>query len=142
MRPLAISIFVLTVAGLVGCSQPATRTEFIKKDAECLRCYCASNAISAETALLELNDYALQCQKEGVTGILYDEVFTRIYGRLYLVEEHLGKRQAAEAYLQQAIAHYRGSGGSPRQGGLPAQEIRDLILREANTGPQVAWQPR
>jgi hypothetical protein len=142
MKPLALTIFVLTGAGLVGCSKPATRTEFLRKDVACLRCYCASNAISAETALLELNRYALRCQKEGVSGILYDQVFSRTYGRLYLVEMHLGKREEAEDYLQKAVQYYRSSGHGRRQTSLPPPETRELVLREANPGLQVAWQPR
>ena len=142
MKPLALTIFVLTAAGLVGCSKPATRTEFIRKEMVCLHCYCASNAVVAETALLELDQYALQCQKEGVSGIAYDQMFTRLYGRLYLVEKHLGERRAARYYLQKAVRHYQSSGHGPWQTNLPPSQIQDLVIREANPGLNVAWQHR
>jgi hypothetical protein len=142
MKPLALSIIVLTGVGLVGCSKPATRTEFIRKDVACLRCYCASNAIVAEKALLELDQYARQCQKEGVSGILYDEVFSRIYGRLYLVEKQLGERRAAEHCLQKAVQHYQSSGHVPSQTGPPLPQIQELVIRAANPGFNLAWQNR
>ena len=131
----------ILVAGLclVGCAKPPTAKEFLAKEGKCLECYCRSNALTAETALLDCVLYAQKCQKVGVNDILYDEVFARMYGRLYLVERHLGHNADAEQYLEK-YAHFHGIAGSlARYTGRPHGEMERLIEQKFDSDLQVAW---
>lgn len=139
MKQLMASIFVLATVCLVGCAKCPTREEFLRKETECLKCYCVSNATAAEAALLECARYARQCQTAGVNGIKYDEVFARIYGRLYLVERHLGNSRAAEEYLDKIAQFYAGPGRVRPRADLPPIEMQALIEEKIDRGLMVAW---
>jgi len=131
----------LVLAGLclAGCDRSPTKEEFLSKEMQCLQCYCASNAVAAETALLDCARYADACQKAGIDGIQYDEVFARIYGRLYIVERHLGRSEAAEEYLQMYARFHALSSSFARRTGRPYGEMERLIERKFDDGLQVAW---
>ena len=111
----------------------------MKKEVECLRCYCASNAVTAETALLECARYAEQCRVAGVEGIQYDEVFARIYGRLYIVERYLGRSVAAEQCLQQYARFHAVSSSLARRAGRSHGQMERLIEHKFDDGLQTAW---
>jgi hypothetical protein len=142
MKCVAMSAIVVAGAVLAGCSEQATKTGFLTKNAEFLQCYCASNAATAETALLGLVRYTEQCQKEGVNGILYDEVFAHTYARLCVVEQHLRKSQAAEEYSRRALEHYQRSGLSIRQRNLSAAMVHEPLEAAADPGLIMAWRRR
>lgn len=131
--------FVLAGVCLIGCAKYPTREEFLKMEAECLKCYCVSNATAAKAALLECIRYARRCQKAGIKGIQYDEVLARTYGRLYLVERHLGNSGRAEQYLQEVVQIYSGPSSVPGQTGQPPVEIWTLIEEKIDRGLIVAW---
>ncbi len=129
------------IAGLLvaGCAKPAARDEFRAVEAKCLQCYIASNAVTAEAALLECARCAQQCQEAGVEGIPYDEVFAQTYGRLYLVERHLGHDAEAEQYLEK-YARFHGMASSlARRTGRPHGEMERLIAQKFDSSLQVAW---
>ena len=111
----------------------------MKLEAACLQCYCASNALAAQSALLACERYGRQCQAAGVNGIVYDEVFARIYGRLCLVSRHLGKDQAAEEYFRKAAQYYSRARADPLAAGRPPLGIKELIEKETDHGLRVAW---
>ena len=139
MKCLMFSGIVLAGVCLVGCAKYPTREEFLAKEARCVQYYCASNALTAEAALLECARYAKQCQEAGVNGILYDEVFARIYGRLYLVERHLGHNAEAEQYLQKYARFHAVSSSLARQTGRPHGEMERLIEQKFDRSLQIAW---
>lgn len=139
LERLVLSGLVLAGVCLVGCAQSPTREEFLRKEAECLKCYCASNGAAAEAALLECARYARQCQKAGVNGIKYDEVCARIYGRLYLVERHLGNSGTAEHYLQKVVPFYALPSSVPGRTAPPTANMQTLIEEKVDRGLKVAW---
>lgn len=139
MKCLTVNGFVLAAVCLAGCAGRPTKEEFSSRESECLKCYCASNAPAAEAALLELERYARQCQTAGVTGIQYDEVFARIYGRLYLVERRLGHSKAAEQYLAKYAHFHALSSTLARRIGRPYGEMERLIEHKFDDGLQAAW---
>lgn len=139
MERLILSSFVLASVCLVGCGKGPTREEFLRHEGECVQCYCASNALTAEASLLEFARYAQECQKAGVQGILYDEVFARIYGRLYLLERHLGHSAEAEQYLQQYARFHAASSTVARRTGGPHGEMERLIEQKFDHGLQAVW---
>jgi hypothetical protein len=124
---------------LAGCSQGPTRAEFLRREANSLRCYCTGSAAEAEAALRESERYARRCQQAGIPGILFEEVGARTYGRLYLVEKRLGREAEAEQYLQRAAECYRRSRAAASNRPWPARELRHLIEQETDRGMQVAW---
>jgi hypothetical protein len=111
----------------------------MKKEVECLRCYCASNAAAAENALLECAWYTDQCRKAGVEGIQYDEVFARIYGRLYILERHLGRSVAAEQCFQRYAHFHAVSSSLARRAGRSHGQMERLIEHKFDDGLQTAW---
>ncbi len=136
-----ITLACIIIAGLfvAGCAKHPARDEFRVKEAKCLQCYCASNAVTAEAALLECARLAQQCQQAGVEGVPYDEVFARTYGRLYLVERHLGHNAEAEQYLEK-YAHFHAVASSlARQTGRSHGEMERLIEQKFDSNLQVAW---
>jgi hypothetical protein len=139
MERLMLSSFVLAGVCLVGCGKSPTRAEFLAKEAKCVQDYCASNAPTAEAALLECARYTQQCQKAGVKGILYDEVFARTYGRLYLVARHLGHNEEAEQYLQKYACFHAVSSSLARRTGRPHGEMERLIEQKFDRGLQTSW---
>jgi hypothetical protein len=136
-----ITAVCLVIVGpvLAGCSNRPTAEELFAHETQCLRCYCASNAPAAEAALLDCVQYAQQCQRAGVKGIQYDEVFGRLYGRLYLVERHLGHREAAEQYLERYAHFHAASSSLARQIGRPHGEMERLITQKFDEGLQAGW---
>jgi hypothetical protein len=139
MQRLNLSGVLLVGVCLVGCAERPTKEGFFTKEAECFKCYCASNPLAAEAALLELDRYARRCQRSGVEGIQYEGVFLHIYGRLYLLERHLGREEAAELYLEK-YAHFHGLSSSlARRIGRPHGEMEGLIEHKVDEGLKVAW---
>jgi hypothetical protein len=139
MKRFTLSNFVLAVVCLAGCAGRPSREELLSIETECLRCYCASNALEAEAALRKLERYARRCQSASVTGIQYEEVFGRIYGRLYLLERRLGNSKAAEECLEQ-YAHFHGISSSlARRTGWPHGEMEKLIEHKFDDGLQIKW---
>jgi hypothetical protein len=132
----------LVIAGLYlsGCAQEhATRAELTRKEIKALKSYCTGTAQTAEADLLECERYSRCCQREGVSGIRFDEVLARTYGRLYLVEKHLGNNRAAEEYFQKAAAVYQESLAANRRSVARPAEMRLLIEKELDHGLRVAW---
>lgn len=133
-------MFVIAGVCLAGCTQEhATRAELTRKEIKSMKAYCTGKAPAAEAALLECARYSARCQREGVSGILFDEVFARTYGRLYLVEKHLGKQRAAEEYYQKAAECYQRSYGARRRSIARSHEMQLLIEKELDRGLRVAW---
>jgi len=124
---------------LAGCDKSPTREQFLSKEWKCLQCYCASNAVVAETALLDCARFAEQCRNAGVEGIQYDEVFARLYGRLYMVERRLGNNEAAEQYLQKYAQFHALLSSRARQTGRPFGEMVKLIDNKFDQGLQTTW---
>ena len=139
MRHVVVGLVVIGGIFIIGCSNKPTKEEFFAREVQCLRCYCASNAVTAEAALLDCAQYAQQCQQAAVKGISYDEAFARIYGRLYLLERHLGHDAAAEQYLVK-YAHYHAACSTvARRTGRPHGEMVRLIENRFDPGLQVMW---
>ena len=139
MKWVILGCVIIAGALLTGCSERLTREGLLAREAYCLRCYCASNAVVAEAALLECVRYAQQCQEAGVKDILYDEVLARTYGRLYLVERHLGHSAEAEQYLQKYARFHAASSSLARRMGRPHGEMERLIEQKFDHGMQTAW---
>jgi hypothetical protein len=108
-------------------------------ETKALRYYCASSAPAAEAALLDCARYAEKCQKVAVPGIIYDEVFARIYGRLYIVERRLGNGDRAEQCLEKYARFHAASSTLARRTGRPYGEMERLIEEKFNQGLQPAW---
>ena len=142
MKRLKLSGIVLAVVCLAGCAGKPTREEFFSRESECLKHYCASNLLAAEAALIELERYAQQCQQAGVGGIQYNEVFLRIYGRLYLVERRLGHSKEAERDLEKYARFHGLSSTLARRMGRPHGEMERLIDEKVDQGLQVGWKIR
>jgi hypothetical protein len=138
-RLIAVGL-LLAAFCLAGCSEPPTKEKFSSRELKCLQCYCRSNAVSAEAALLECARYADACQKAGVKGIQYNEVSARIYGRLYLVEQHLGHSMAAEQFLQKYAKFRADSARVAGNAGLLRPEVERMIERELDHGLRTVWQ--
>lgn len=124
---------------LAACSNTPTKEEFATNEAKCVQWYCASNAPAAEVALLELESFTRRCQEARVEGIPYDEVFGRIYGRLYLVERHLNHSKAAEHYLEKYAHYHAVSSTLARQMGRPHGEMERLIVEKYDDGLTPVW---
>jgi len=139
MKNLMLAGFVMAGLCLAGCSEAPTRKEFLAKETSSFQCYCVSNAVTAETALLDCVRYAEQCQQAGVKGILYDEVFARIYGRLYLVARHLGHNAEAEQHLQKFAYFDTLAHTLPRQNDQPQEEMERAIEKKFDSDLQIAW---
>jgi len=139
MKRLVMVGWLVACACLVGCDDSPTRRILLKKEAECLQCYCFSNAPVARAALLDCARYAEQCQAAGVEGIIYDEVFARIYGRLYRVERRLGHTAEAERCLEK-YSHFHALNSSvARRTGRPHGEMERLLDDKYDRGLQAAW---
>ncbi len=137
---ICVAIPIIAGVFLAGCTQQhATRAELIKKEIAALKSYCTGNARTAEAALLDSERYSRCCQLAGVNGILFDEVFARTYGRLYLVEKHLGKSGAAEEYFQKAAEHYQRSFAARGRSITGPHAMQLLIEKELDAGLKVAW---
>jgi hypothetical protein len=135
-----LSMVVIVGVWVSGCTQEhATRADLARREIASLRSYCTGTARAAEADLLECERYSCVCQREGVSGIRFDEVFARTYGRLYLVERHLGRKRAAEEYLQKAAEFYRRSYAPSVRSVARPKEIQLLIEKELDRGLRVAW---
>jgi hypothetical protein len=141
MKKQRLLLAGLVVAGLClgGCAPTLSKEEFQTKEVSCLQAYCASNALAAEASLRECAQYAEACQRAGIQGIQYDEVFARIYGRLYVVERRLGQSQMAEECLQRYARHHAVLSSLARQTGRPHGEMERLIEVKFDDGMQTAW---
>lgn len=139
MNRLMLGGFVLAGVCLVGCAKGPTKEVFLRHEAECVQCYCASNAVTAEAALLDCARYAEECQQAGVKGIAYDQVFARTYGRLYLMERHLGHSAEAEQYLQKYARYHAIASSLARRTGGPHGEMERLIEQKYDRGLHAAW---
>jgi len=134
------SIFVIAGMCVSGCMQEhATRAELTRKEIKSLKSYCTGTAQNAEAALRECERYCGCCQRDGVSGIRFDEVFARTYGRLYIVEKHLGKNAAAEEYFQKAAALYHKSLAANGRSVVRPHEMQLLLEKELDRGLKVAW---
>jgi hypothetical protein len=135
-----LSILLLAGACVAGCTQEhATRAGLTGKEISSLKAYCTGNARAAEAALLETERYSRCCQREGVGGILFDEVYARTYGRLYLVERRLGNNRAAEEYFQKAAECCRRSLAARGRSVEGPRGLQLLIEKEMDSGLRVAW---
>ena len=137
-----LNLMMVIIAGLcfTGCDEErATRAQLIKKERESLKCYCTGNAHTAEASLLECERYSRECLRQGVSGIIYDEVFARTYGRLYLVNKHLRRNEAAEHYYRLAADHYQRALGTIHRSIARPQEMITLIEKELDQGLRIAW---
>ena len=76
-----------------GCSKTPSRFDYYKKSLGYTRRYAGTNVLSAEVALLDWEKYAVECQKLGVKGIVFDTEFAVIYARLSLVYAKLGREE-------------------------------------------------
>lgn len=139
MRLSGSVICVLGGVWLVGCSKPPSRTEYLQEETECLRIYCTSNAITAESGLIDCIQFLRQCQKAKMGGIIYDEDFMRIYGRLYLVETHLGKKKEAEEYFQEAVKCDERVGSGSQSPAPNTNQLRQFFENDLDQGLKVAW---
>jgi len=139
MKNIMLVCTILAGLILTGCAKRPTRQEFLTREAQCLKQYCSSDATAAEAGLLDLARYVERCQKTGVADIQYNEVMARTYGRLYLVERHLGRSAEAEVSLQK-YAHYHGVSSSlARRTGRPHGEMEKLIEQKFDPGLQKLW---
>jgi hypothetical protein len=131
----------VVLAGLLlaGCAKCPTREECFAKEARCLSSYCSSNAAVAEAALLDCAAYAHRCEQAGIEGIPYNEVFARLYGRLYLVARYLGHSEVAEQYLEKYAHYHAFASTQARQTGRVHGEMEALIRRKFDQGLEVAW---
>ena len=109
------------------------------KEMRSLELYCASNAVPAAAALRDCVQYAQLCQEAGIKGIQYDEVFARLYGRLYLVERHLGHTAEAEQCLEKYSHFHAANSSFARRNGRPHGEMEKLIEQKYDGGLQAAW---
>ncbi len=131
----------LVIAGLgcSGCRPPPTREKLLSCEVRALHCYCASNAVVAEAALLDCARYAEQCRQAGVGGIAYDEILALTYGRLYVVARGRGRDEAAERYLiQYARFHARLSTEARRSAGVYG-DMERVISHKFDGGLRTAW---
>jgi hypothetical protein len=124
---------------LTGCAQQPTLEEFVKREAQCLRHYCESDAIQAENALRDCLKYVQACERAGVTGISYDEVFARLYGRVYLVQRHLGQSREAEETLEKYARFNAAYSREGRELGRPHGDMEKLIEHRYDEGLRKAW---
>jgi hypothetical protein len=139
MKIMVIICSVVLSLCLSGCSERPTREQFLGNAARSLQCYCASNAPSAEAALMEFERYAHQCRRAGIKGIPYDEVLARTYARLYLLERHLEHEAAAERYLENYGHFYTTQGSLARQMDRPPGDMESLIQHKYDEGLRPRW---
>jgi hypothetical protein len=139
MKNVILCCTILVSVFLAGCGNPPSKQEFLAMEAECVRCYTQSNALAAEAALLECVRFAEQCQKAGVRGILFDEVFARLYGRLYVVARHLGHNTQAERYLEKYGRYHAALSTLTRRTGHPHGEMVNLIKEKYDHGLHPVW---
>ncbi len=138
-----IAVGIVGTLGLMwfaGCSRRPTRLEFLRMESVALNCYCASNAPTAEAALVHLAQCARQCQNARVSGIQYDEVLSRAYGRLYLIERRLGHAKEAKQYLNAYLQ--ASSRGMARGLGLAHAGTETTMARTLDEGLRPAWADR
>jgi len=100
----------MAVLALSGCGKASTASSRLQKTAEHLRIsmkflhrYCDSDPLGAEQALLEWEAYAKKLPRDRIQPSAKESELASIYARLYLVNKHLGRAEAAEAYLQKAF---------------------------------------
>jgi hypothetical protein len=125
MQRLTI-IVLLGITCLAGCSKAPGRIRYLKNTTGFLERYMTNDVAGAEVALLEWETYTRQCQKAGTKGIRFDDEFALIYGRLSLVSERLGKKEAGQEYFQKCISLWEKADGGRQRAGNPRtpEEIR------------------
>src|SRR5207245_888913 len=103
MKNLALIAACLCLTVLASCSKPPSKLEYVGKGIECLMRYCTNDAAGAEAAMLEWENHIRECQRAHIRRVDFDLDYAQVYSRLYLVEKHLGKNDAAEAYFRESL---------------------------------------
>jgi hypothetical protein len=92
-----------------------------------LSIYLGTNAIGAETTMLKLEGYTLRCEKKGSGDIPFDQCYASIHSRLYLIEKHLGKSEAAERYYALAAKEWTRTYTASGQTAPTPEKMREQI---------------
>jgi hypothetical protein len=137
-RPMIGSVVAAGVF-LAGCGERPTKQEFLARELNALESYCTADAMTAHDALRVSVVYIEKCRKLGVQGILYDEVLARSYGRLYLVERHLGHSADAEECLRKymQILAVSNSRATVERGGRSSLE--HLVAERVDGDLHASW---
>ena len=124
-------IIVVLTAFLASCSRAPSSVDLFSKTTELLDQYLNTNALGAESAMLQLERYTHDCEKagyrSGLGDVKLDQAYGAVYARLYLVEKTLGKQQAADQYYQRAseyLVKTYATAGQPRP---TPEQIREQI---------------
>jgi hypothetical protein len=144
-RQYSVAAITLLAAGVVclpGCSKAPSGTQYLRTTYDFLVRYCTNDAVSAEAALLEWEAYAIQGHKAKVWRIKFDQEFAAIYGRLYLVERHLGKMEEAKMYFQKCVEWCHRMNMRERRPLLSDDEIRVWLEERIDRDWPSKWRQR
>jgi hypothetical protein len=121
---LAITGFSLSLS---GCKKAPNDVEHFTKAVELLDRYMNSNVTEAEAAMLELEKVTMTCEKNNVKSINYEQVYSAIYSRLFLIESARGKSSLADNYYKMAVIHSQKYCANENRPQLTPVELRSLI---------------
>ena len=111
--------------------------------------YCSTNPLVAEQGMLAFLVWFSDTKHTGEPVLSRDMVLSKVNGRLFLLEEHLGKSaQADECYRESAEAWNRyvayletldlPPSDHPLERVASPEELRDLLARQ-DKGLEVGW---
>jgi len=126
------AFIVLSISLITGCSRGPDASEVFAKSAELIDQYLHTNAVSAESVMLQLEGYTRACEKAGYRGsasgdVPLDKAYAAVYSRLYLVEKELGKKQEADQHYAKAAERWRKVNAAEGKAQTTVEEIRQLI---------------
>ena len=117
---------------LVGCGAGPSDVEVFTKTTEAVDSYLHTNALGAETVMLQLERATHAWEKAGYRGggpgaISLDQAYASLYSRLYLVEKELEKKEAADGYYRLAAEYWRKANAADPRPRTAGEQIGDQI---------------
>lgn len=111
-----IALALVLASWVVGCKQAPSDVDYIERLAQAVTVYYSTtNAEEAEAAMLELEKFVDDCQRQGTKRVDFDASRGALYGRLRAVQIHLGKLDVAETNFHRSYEnwerHYKRRGG-------------------------------
>lgn len=152
MKRFASRLLVVLTFALGSCARDDGVEEFqdgARRYLQAEQAYCSTNALVAETGLLTFKRWFSDTNHTCEPVLSRDLVLSKVNGRLFLVEEHLGNdAQAAECYQASAEAWNRyvaylktldfPPSDHPLEPIASPEELRDLLARQ-DKGLEVGW---
>jgi len=108
MRAMWFKKVLCVLALLVGfgCHRTPTKLELLRKEVRLVERYMKEDAAGAEAAMLELEAYLRAVEGAGSRDLNLEGDIAAAYSRLYLVNTHMRKDEAAGRYFSMASNYW------------------------------------